>query len=402
MSNNKIKFLLVPMLLFSFIIGKAQVDWIEDVSMTVPDDRMVAFISDFASFLEVKNAPIYMTSTGRIVGSVPNQEYTLVFKLYYNSAVNGNIVIEQSSKQFKLEDIGLAEGSNINFTNLVFNNGLIGPGQTQMLEWGSAIVTRPPEFSEDALGGGTLPPGAYTITADFIEIGASNDPIDYTLPFEIIEIPTFLELIYPGWEYGGEEVPVIYQEFPVFQWRPENADAFSKFRVKMYMKLDFHRSINEISQSDPIMDYEIDYTDPANPLPRGLFSLPYQQTNGKPMTFGATYVWNIEGTVPSSSGPDLVRVQSPFYIFSLRQPGGNIGSTFGAIEFLLKKIFDGDIPEKVVDDLRGVYFNGTILVNGRMITATDLNRLVNKLEEAAKNDDKAISDYVQQVKIEEK
>ena len=95
-------------------------------------------------------------------------------------------------------------------------------------------------------------------------------------------------------------------------------------------------------------------------------------------------------------------MQSPYYIFSLRQPGGNIGSTFGAIEFLLKKIFDGDIPEKVVDDLKGVYFNGTILVNGRMITATDLNRLVNKLEEAAKNDDKAISDYVQQVKIEEK
>ena len=311
-------------------------------------------------------------------------------------------MIEQASKAFKLDEIGLEDGDYLSFTNLVFNTGIISPRQTQKIEWGSPIITRPPEFSDDALRGGTLPAGAYIISVDFFEVGSTDASPDATIGFEVVPIPTFLELIYPGWEYGGDDVPIIYQEFPVFQWRPEHQDAFSKYTVKMFMKLDFHRSINDVLQSDPILDFVIDYTDPANTFPEGLFSLPYQQTNGKPLTFGGTYVWYLEGTVPSTSGPDLVRVQSPYYIFTLQKPGGAVGTTFGALEYLIKKMFDGDIPENVVEELRGVYFNGTIRINGRMITATDLNRLINKLEEAATNDGKAISDYVQDVRIEEK
>ena len=86
MSKNKFKFLLVPLLLLSFAAGKAQdLKWIPDdgIRLSFPEGHnVVAFISDFASFLEIKNMPIYLTANGQVNAPVPNASgYILEFKL---------------------------------------------------------------------------------------------------------------------------------------------------------------------------------------------------------------------------------------------------------------------------------------------------------------------------------
>lgn len=397
MLKNKLKYLVVPVFLLMALSARAQgfVEWIDDVQLTVPDMKVV-FISDMANFIDVNNVPVYLTASGTIrsAGDDPEQRYILEFRLEFNDRPTPLIV--QKSKAFKLKTYGLQDGDPIRFTNLIFIDGRFSPKQNgQNIDWESPEINEQEGFTASDLGGAQIPTGVYKMTGNFYREGQPEEP-DAAVLMNITGIPSFLELIYPGAEYGVDDIPVIYQEYPVLQWRPEDAAAFSKFVVKVWERFDFQKTVDEVTQSEPLLDYTFE-------AKGGVFSLPYQTIpNAKPLQIGHTYVWSVDGIVPSSSGPDAVKVSSPYFVFSIKQPGGKVGSSFGEVEFILKTLFGGEIPADVVEKMSGVFFNGTIRVNGRSVSPQELDMLVKKLQGEAAADGKALGDYIKTVRVEEK
>jgi hypothetical protein len=405
--NKKILGLSLVLLIAAPLFGQIPVvKWIDRIDLTVPDMRVV-FLSDITNFVEVQNMPVFFTADGEVRLpddiDVDNTNFVMTFKLFYE---DGPLpVIVQSSKRFTLPGIGLQEGDALSFTNLIFINGRLSPGQTGApLEWGSATINEQEGFSYNDLGQAQLPNGAYLLTVGIaVESNADFEVEDASTVLTITGIPSFLELIYPGAEYGDANVPKIFQELPVFQWRADNAEAFSKYTIRGWLKQDYHRSVEEVVQSEVVFEETLDYTGlPLNDPRKRLASLPYTQiTRSQPLQIGATYVWSVEGTVASSSGPDVVKVQSPYFIFTLAEASGEAGASFGEIENTLRRLLGNEIPENIQRDLKGVRFNGTIRINGREVSPLDLARLVTQLETAAQKDEVNITEYVKDSRVVE-
>jgi hypothetical protein len=387
LKNKLIGFLL--MLLTALPAAAQNVNWIDDARLTV-DEMKVVFLSDI-NFLDTRDVPIYLQITGEVRMAPGDDPATTRYVLELGLTYNGEMVIVQKSRPFTLDEIGLKEGDPISFTNLVFVDGRISPRQTNLLSWGPTETHIPEGMDENALLSGMLPAGTYLMYGTFYHEGQPDGP-EKSIELTITGLPSFLDLIYPGIDFGSDDVPIIYQPNPVFQWRAGSPDDFKFFEFKLYLKEPFHKSINDVLQSDP---YAV-----IKDIDGNLFSYPYP-ADAKPLQQGRTYVWFVEGIVPTSSGPDAVRIKSPYYVFTYQQPGSGI-SSFGSIEHILKQIFGGSIPDEIVEQLKGVSFNGMIRVNGRQVSPTDLGRMVNVLAKKASEEGNTISDYIKNVRVEEK
>jgi len=383
--------LFITVLLAAPLTGQV-VHWIDELDLTV-DDLKVVLISDL-NLLNVRDVPIYLTARGEIqlrVGDDNNTNFVLEMGLSFQGAP----VVVQRTKPFTLNELGLNDGNTVYFTNLIFNDGRFSPSQINPVTWGTSDVNFPPGF-EDELGTGVLPAGQYVLYATFYQDGQPDtDTPDATVDMNLIGLPTFLEPIYPGIDFGSDNVPTVYQENPVFQWRSGGPNDYSEYEFKIWLKEPFHQSLNDIVQSDPY------YVSLKEEIPGSQFVYPYPP-GGKPLLTGGTFVWQVAGIIPSSSGPDILRVDSQYFIFTVVQPGTGGGSTFGSVEFLLKKLFGGDIPEDVVKKLEEVNFRGVIRLNGRQISPTDLNRLVKKLSSTAADNGVDVSDYINDYSVQEK
>jgi hypothetical protein len=97
----------------------------------------------------------------------------------------------------------------------------------------------------------------------------------------------------------------------------------------------------------------------------------------------------------------VVKVQSPYFIFTLAEASGEAGASFGEIENTLRRLLGNEIPENIQRDLKGVRFNGTIRINGREVSPRDLARLVTQLETAAQKDEVNITEYVKDSRVVE-
>jgi hypothetical protein len=347
---------------FLSIASAQPVKWVDNVSLAVNATRIP--ISDL-NLIDVENIPVFVNYSGQVRNLDSQASYEL------------ELGVRNASQRLLWRTTKAISGSNlindaqIQFSNEIFNTGKIYPNQVVPFDWNPGEENLPSAFEEEVLNKGALPSGEYYFYADIRLYGESYSvaKIDAETSITIEDEPTFLDLIYPGFHYSDEDIPMISQENPVFQWRAQQGIAgespFSGFRVKFYEKLPVHQSLEDVLNSIPVFEKIIqDGT---------ITQLEYPLLEAEPLQPGHTYVWLVEGLVSSLTAADQVGLMSDIFAFKLRNPDDNSFSAFGEVEVALREIFGGDVPEEVVEKLRGyTYQSGEIYINDKKVTLAEL------------------------------
>jgi hypothetical protein len=347
---------------FLSIASAQPVKWVDDVSLSVAGVTQIP-ISDL-NLIDVENIPVFANYSGQVRNLDTQASYVL------------ELGVRNASQRLLWRTTKPLSGSNLNndeqiqFSNEIFNTGKIYPGQMVPFDWNSGEENLPSAFEEEVLNKGALPSGTYYFYADIRLSNRSYSvaEIDAETFITIEDEPTFLDLIYPGFHYSDEDIPMISQENPVFQWRAQQGVAggspFSAFRVKLYEKLPIHQSLEDVLNSIPVFEETVN---------GDVTQFDYPLLQAEPLQPGHTYVWLVEGLVSSLTAADQVGLMSDIFAFKLRNPDDNSFSAFGEVEVALREIFGGDVPEEVVEKLRGyTYQSGEIYINDKKVTLAEL------------------------------
>jgi hypothetical protein len=231
------------------------------------------------------------------------------------------------------------------------------------LDLGSSIPVRSEtneaaksRLKEIALPSGSVPAGRYQFV---INLRAQNAAVTILDPsFEIsITNPSAIELALP---LMGEELTT---RFPLFQWRYDG-DA----RIFIFEKLDGQSSLEDAASGVPMLSAF-----------SSTQSYQYPSSGVRSLLPGKTYVWYVEGLSPTSGGTSIP-FKSEVRWFSLASEEG-VAAVSGSD--LLDEL-ERALPARyrpIIQQLREQQYlpQEGFRYNGRIITNTDLLRLLNRL-----------------------
>ncbi len=209
-----------------------------------------------------------------------------------------------------------------------------------------------------ALPSGSIPAGAYQFTVTVTPVTGLGDEKSFEI--DILN-PSSIEPIFP---LDGDQVPT---PFPLFQWRYDgNAQLW------VFEKLESQGSLEEAASGVPLLSAE-----------SATQSYQYPSSGVRSLLPGKTYVWYVEGLVPTSGGTSVSQ-KSPLNWFTVAPEGGAAGpaldeSTSSLLDELERTL--GPKYRPLFDRIRALQLlpQGVARLNGQVITNADLIRLLERL-----------------------
>ncbi len=235
-----------------------------------------------------------------------------------------------------------------NITNLdLVRGGAIGDS---LYEKDPAAKSR---FEQVALPSGVLPSGSYKFAVSVTELRAGSNATD---EFSIVLTnPSNLELLFP---FDGDDA---VNPFPLFQW---NFDGRTS-HISVFERLPGQATLEETASGVPQLSADVPGT-----------SFQYPTSGVRPLLPGHTYVWFVEGRIPSVGGAETV-IRSTLRSFTVANAGvASLPSLLDELERALDPKY-----KPVFDQLRaeGMSPTGTIRLNGSPVSQGDLLRLISVL-----------------------
>ena len=221
------------------------------------------------------------------------------------------------------------------------------------------------DLAETALETGLLPSNTYSfrLEAYSYPAGVLLNTAQYVLT---VSNPTRVDLIGPGASFGGV-LPVVATPNPQFFW---STDASAATLLKRYLirvvRVQESGSAEEAIQGFATWEGEINDATTAI-YPSSVESIPLEP--------GATYAWQVERLVETSSG--VARLESEIFWFKMEdQNSGFSGSSVDEeVDAMINQIAG---LQGVSGELAGFRPTGQVLVDGK---PTDLNSLRGLLEQ---------------------
>ncbi len=306
-----------------------------------------------------------------------------------------NTTLEPVTFQLRLaisyNDDPLAQGTTKPYTLTISESPLVITNQNLFSQahrfalQDYSILPEGREMRDRILTTGRLPSGTYKF--QFILINP-NDGSSYDDAFLEIDVanPSSLDLISPGSPADHTSADVIITTQPVFRW----TSNLSKFRLRIAEKLpNVHDAASPAEIIQDRVRYEqtftIDATHAGGTAPDGSIILSatvflYPAAGAWPLERGKTYYWQVIGLVPTS-GAEL-EMPSEIWAFQISSLE-NITPAL-TLSLLMERLRAalGDRFEKLFSaggGLSGFSPTGVCMLNGRWLTAEEVQNILNKL-----------------------
>lgn len=232
------------------------------------------------------------------------------------------------------------------------------------LDFGKSIQLETSRFDADArkwleniaLPSGWVPSGTYNFIVNVTPLGGSTPPPPRTFSI-VLTNPSSIEPVFP---LNGDQLTTC---FPFFQWRYDG-----KTRISVFEKLENQGSLEEAASGVPLLT-AVSQTQ----------SYQYPSAGVRPLQPGRTYVWYVEGLASTAGGADIGQ-KSDLRWFTIASEGAaGSTSTSTLLEELERAL--GPKYRALFDQIRaqGLLPQGTIRLNGTMLSYADLLRLLNKI-----------------------
>lgn len=199
---------------------------------------------------------------------------------------------------------------------------------------------------------GYLPAGVYTFR---VEVTTERYNQTFTATFRfVLSNPSRVELVFP---FANDQS---VGEFPLFQWQFDGPRS----RIAVFEMESSMSSPEEATNRVPHLRTEVEGT-----------SFLYPAAGVRPLEVGKSYVWYVEGLFGLTGGT-AGTVQSQIRRFTVAA-GGTNAAMQSLLEELEKALGPGYKP--LFDRIRagGLSPTGQLWVDGKMITTTDLVKLIN-------------------------
>lgn len=210
------------------------------------------------------------------------------------------------------------------------------------------------------LSSGALSSGSVVFQFDLIDRLHPDPPIaSGNMNLEVANI-RHVRLLSPGVDatLAGENIPVIYNEFPQFHWSSDlmavNYSAeTAKFEIAVYENKDNLYSLPDIINQRPIWEQKV-YNENF---------VQYPASGAIPLERGRTYYWRVKAFL---QGPTSGEIESELYAFKIADYQFSVPLTpeqkamIANLEMIL-----GSGYGYIVEDMDGLIPTGSVLIDGQ-------------------------------------
>ena len=226
------------------------------------------------------------------------------------------------------------------------------------------------------LSSGKVPNGIYTFKFSLKNnTGVVIDELNKTIN---VNEPEYINLISPGGSLADTLSNTIYSTFPVFTWNSDNCSLCeTQIRVCEFNPLE-HSSLsdamNDISHLPNSSSNDEFYAVNDN-----VNSFQYPTINSKNLESGKLYAWQLKRLYQSTLGQE--ELLSQIYIFKIFSASSNTDS--GNLEIIKLLIGEQKYNELFLENgiLSGYNdLEGTIILNGTEVSISELNQVVNLIQ----------------------
>jgi len=232
------------------------------------------------------------------------------------------------------------------------------------LDLGKSIQLETNRFDADArrwleniaLPSGWVPPGSYNFVVNVTPLGGGTA----TPPRTFSIVLTNASSIEPVFPLNGDQLTT---SFPFFQWRYDG-----RTRISVFEKLENQGNLEEAASGVPLLT-AVSETQ----------SYQYPSAGVRPLQPGRTYVWYVEGLASTAGGTDVGQ-KSDLRWFTIASEGAAASTSTSTLLEELERAL-GPKYRALFDQIRaqGLLPQGTVRLNGTMISYADLLQWLNKI-----------------------
>ena len=280
--------------------------------------------------------------------------------------LNGMVVSRSESDPFPTIVNTNAQPVTASNIELMFLQKLF-PNSNLTINFNVDLFSPDNNFEDELYGSGKARRGVYQFKVELwrngVKIAEAGNNQSYTFTN-----PSNVQLSTPGNKAGAGSPPET-NDFPVFTFFSDG----SEFILKVYEKLAFHNSIEDVINSgNPVFEsvpFNMTVLDYASAFQ---FGFP------QPLQIGHTYFWYVDVLVPTTAGSETFR--SEVYQFKVTQGTGTNaeGTAVASIIEMLRPIVGNQVDDlsKNLSDFE----LKNIRLNGKPITIYELHQIIDGYE----------------------
>lgn len=239
----------------------------------------------------------------------------------------------------------------------------------------TTIESLDPAMRETLLSAGVLPPGRVTLDFELFAMQRTGQAVRVSTAqtwFDIVAV-RYVKLVTPGIEIGAQpdQIPRTFTPYPQFVWssdlQPINYPPGSvKFVIEVYENPGNRYPPDDIADSRPVWSDTI-------PGESNVNYAQYPVSGARALAPGQTYYWRIAAVLQGPVNRDLSSELYAFRVADMRT-AGTLSPTQSMILRYLAMIL-GPNYGYVVDELRSMSPDETVLVDGKQVGVEELARI---------------------------
>ncbi len=225
------------------------------------------------------------------------------------------------------------------------------------------------------LSAGVLPPGTVTLDFELLAVSPTGQFLPVSsdrIQFNIVAV-RYVKLVTPGVEADAstDRIPQTFTPYPQFVWSSDlqpipYPPGSVKFVLEVYENPDNRYPLEDVTDSRPVWSDTI-------PGESNVNYAQYPVSGARALTPGRTYYWRIAAVL---QGPVNRNLSSELYAFTVAdmRTAGTLSPTQDMILRYLAMILGANYGY-VVDELRGMAPQETVLLDGKRVDIEQLARI---------------------------